>query len=69
MATKKAAAAPQAASPFDPPTQEKLDAFAALHGTTPEKIVALAVKEWLADYDRGRWPHSHSDLEPNPTLA
>lgn len=68
MATKSAAKT-KTASQFDDLTQEKLDAFAALHGTTPEKIVALALKEWLADYDRGRWPHSHSDLEPNPTLA
>jgi len=49
--------------------QAKLEAFCRTHDTTPEKVIALALHEWLADYDRGRWPHSHSFVEPNPGLV
>lgn len=54
---------------FDDETQAKIDAFAEANNTTAEKVVALAVRNWLDDYDRGRWPHAHSALEPSPELS
>lgn len=54
---------------LDTETQTKLADFCRAHGASAPKVVNTAVKEWLADYDRGRWPHSHSFVEPNPEIA
>mgnify|MGYP001211970787 CR=1 FL=1 len=49
---------------FPADIQEKIDAYAALHGVTAEQVVELALRDWFSDVDRGKRPRSSSILEP-----
>jgi hypothetical protein len=44
--------------------QEKIDAYADLHGVPASSVVELALRDFFYDYESGKRPRSNSAIEP-----